>query len=222
MSLLAESLGCPSYTSESGTDEVKAAILSSWIADKGQPVIVATSALGIGFDYPHVRWVIHVDAPQKASAFSQESGRAGRDGGQASSIVLLSVAWEPVLDQALPPDKEAMQLYLTQQCCSHGVLSQFLDDKPNWRWCMPGEEVCEVCREPHQEARPPNVKFGLARQGRMSFTGPDKVLRQDHVRDQVLDGYEKDLEIMLGSCLYCRVMGRRFLHAPDTCSRRFH
>jgi hypothetical protein len=56
----------------------------------------------------------------------------------------------------------------------------------------------------------------------MSFTGPDEVLRQDHVRDQVLDSYEQDLEIVLGSCLYCRVMGRRFLHAPHTCSRRFH
>jgi hypothetical protein len=55
VSLLAKSLGCPSYTSKSGTEEAKAAILSSWIADKGQPVIVATSALGIGFDYPHVR-----------------------------------------------------------------------------------------------------------------------------------------------------------------------
>jgi hypothetical protein len=30
-----------------GTEEAKAAILSSWIADKGQPVIVATSALGL-------------------------------------------------------------------------------------------------------------------------------------------------------------------------------
>ena len=221
VSLLAESLGCPSYTSESGTEEAKAAILSSWVADKGQPVIVATSALGIGFDYPHVRWVIHVDAPRRASAFSQETGRAGRDGGKASSIVLLSAAWEPALDQALPPDEEAMHLYLTQQHCSRGVLSQFLDDEPNWRWCMPGEEVCGVCREPHKEARPPNLKFGLARQGGMSFTGPDEVLRQDHVRDQVLDSYEQDLEIMLGSCLYCRVMGRRFLHAPHTCSRRF-
>jgi superfamily II DNA helicase RecQ len=139
VSLLAESLGCPSYTSESGTEDVKAAILSSWIADIRQPVIVATSALGIGFDYPHVRWVIQVDAPRRASAFSQESGRAGRNGGKASSIVLLSAAWEPVLDQALPPDEEAMHLYLTQQHCSRAVLSQFLDDEPNWRWCMPGE-----------------------------------------------------------------------------------
>ena len=55
VSLLAESLGCLSYTSKSGMEEVKAAIVTSWIADKGQPVIVATSALGIGFDYLHVR-----------------------------------------------------------------------------------------------------------------------------------------------------------------------
>jgi superfamily II DNA helicase RecQ len=55
VSLLAKSLGCLSYTSKSGTEEAKAAILSSWITDKGQPVIVATSALGVGFDYPHVR-----------------------------------------------------------------------------------------------------------------------------------------------------------------------
>jgi hypothetical protein len=56
----------------------------------------------------------------------------------------------------------------------------------------------------------------------MEFTGPDEVLRQDHVRDQVLDSYERDLEVMLGSCLYCRILGRKFNHAPGKCSRRFH
>ena len=76
-------------------------------------MIVATSALGIGFDYPHIRWVIHVDAPDKVTSFSQESGRAGRDGGKASSVVLLSATWKPRVDQGLTPDEEAMQLYLT-------------------------------------------------------------------------------------------------------------
>jgi superfamily II DNA helicase RecQ len=55
VALLADLLQCPSYTSEAGSEEEKAAILSKWIADKDQPVITATSALGIGFDYPHVR-----------------------------------------------------------------------------------------------------------------------------------------------------------------------
>ena len=87
---------------------------------------------------------------------------------------------------------------------------------------MPGEEVCQVCREPHKEGRPLDLKFELAAYRGMEFTGPDEVLRQDHVRDQVLDSYERDLEVMLGSCLYCRILGRKFNHAPGKCSRRFH
>ena len=219
---LADILKCPSYTSKSGTEEEKAAIISGWLGNRDQPVIVATSALGIGFDYTHVRWVVHVDAPSETTAFSQESGRAGRDGGKASSIILLHSGWKPQADRSLSPDQEAMQLYLTQQYCSRGVLSQFLDDQPNWRWCMAGEEVCQVCREPHAEARPLDLRFELAAQGGMEFTGPDEVLRQDHVRDQVLDSYERDLEVMLGSCLYCRLLSRKFDHAPGACSRRFH
>jgi hypothetical protein len=62
--------------------------------------------------------------------------------------------WKPQVDGSLSPDREAMQLYLTQQYCSRGVLSQFLDDQPNWQWCMTGEEVCQVCREPHAKSRP--------------------------------------------------------------------
>jgi superfamily II DNA helicase RecQ len=69
---LGEILGCPTYTSKSGSEEEKAEILSGWLSRPEQPVIVATGALGIGFDYPFVRWVVHVDAPQKMSDFSQE------------------------------------------------------------------------------------------------------------------------------------------------------
>ena len=74
-----------------------------------------------------------MDAPEKVTAFSQESGRAGRDGGKASSITLLSATWKPQLDGNLALDQEAMQLYLTQQYCSRGVLSQFLDSQCHWR-----------------------------------------------------------------------------------------
>jgi superfamily II DNA helicase RecQ len=107
-------------------------------------VIAATSDLGIGFDYPHIRWVVYVDTPSEATAFSQESGRADRDGGKASSIILLYSGQKPQVDESLSPDQEAMQLYFIQQCCSRGILSQFWDDQPNWRWYMAGKEVCPV------------------------------------------------------------------------------
>src|SRR5258708_1932100 len=101
------------------------------------------------------------------SDFAQESGRVGRDGAKACSIVMLSITWKPQLDRQLPPDQEAMQLYLTQQYCSRGVLSQFLDAQPHWRWCMQDDKACQVCSEPHVEPRPANLKFALPQQVEM-------------------------------------------------------
>lgn len=218
---LADLLQCPSYTSESGTEEEKAAILVRWIATPTQPVIIATSALGIGFDYPHVRWVVHVDAPIEASSFSQESGRAGRDGQKAFSLVLLWSSWKAQLERPLTPDQEAMQLYLCQRHCSRAVLSQFLDAPTDWRWCMGGDEPCQVCGTVHITPRPVDVVYALPKKVQIEFTGPTEVLRQDHLQDEVLDRYEADLTAMVGICLYCRIGGRRFNHLAGQCSRRF-
>ncbi|PQE10617.1 hypothetical protein CJF32_00009743 [Rutstroemia sp. NJR-2017a WRK4] len=67
---LAELLAYPTYMSISGTEEEKAAIITGWLGDRDQPVIAATSALGPGFDYPFVRWVIYVDGPDRLTDFS--------------------------------------------------------------------------------------------------------------------------------------------------------
>ena len=168
---LAEMLGCAAYSSESGSEADKAAIIQDWICGKASPVIVATSALGVGFDYPHVRFVIHLLGPDLLTDFSQESGRAGRDGMPAESILLAG----PQLDDRAPAsgkassaekgkvapgaDKEAMQLYRSRKYCLRGVLSQLLDQRSDWRWCMEGDQLCSVCPGHHSQARGPGDEF---------------------------------------------------------------
>ena len=250
MKELADELdGCPTYTGDRETmsAEEKEAAIGQWLGPTGSPVIVATSALGLGFDYPHVRLVVHVGAPQTITDFSQESGRAGRDGRPAESITLLSAAWKPQV--CVSADEEAMQLYLSRLHCLRGVMGQFLDREQDWTWCMEDrDELCDVCPEHHREPRPAGSRFttteptkgepaGRGESGHgedetisdeeedvggteMGYSGPAEILRQTRRDEEVLRRFEANMEVMRECCLLCRAKDLPFDHCASSCWRR--
>ncbi len=62
-----------------------------WMSDQ-VPVMVATTAFGMGIDKPGVRMVLHYDAPEHPEAYYQEAGRAGRDGKASLALMVYNSA----------------------------------------------------------------------------------------------------------------------------------
>lgn len=69
------------------TAESRAALHGEYMAD-GVPVLVATTAFGMGVDKSNVRSVVHYQVPSGLEGYLQESGRGGRDGEAAWSLIL--------------------------------------------------------------------------------------------------------------------------------------
>ncbi len=75
------------------------------------PVLVATSAFGMGIDMPDVRLVLHAEAPATLEAYSQQAGRAGREGKPAVCWLGFSPADRRIHERmAFKADRPAMQL----------------------------------------------------------------------------------------------------------------
>lgn len=86
-----QSHGIPSLPYHAGlTDEARKHALQNFQRED-RLVVVATVAFGMGIDKPNVRFVVHYDLPRSIEHFYQETGRAGRDGLPATTLLLYGI-----------------------------------------------------------------------------------------------------------------------------------
>ncbi|MFG6178354.1 ATP-dependent DNA helicase RecQ [Halomonas sp. THAF12] len=103
--------GLPAAAYHAGLDaETRASRQEDFMAGR-TPVIVATIAFGMGIDKSDIRAVVHFDLPKSVENYSQEIGRAGRDGAPAECLMLAGRDHLSVLENFTygdTPEREAI------------------------------------------------------------------------------------------------------------------